>query len=162
MSQSAEFQERLKRIDQGEQYVAEYLIPKDLRRARKIERQRIIRMGAVLSFLLLFFVGMVSVFLIRYGRFQVFGIDRADLTTLEGLIMDGGGSMLMVVTVMVTTKLNSWIMMLSQVAGAAASFLGMHWAVHRFPEFFADIFSLQWLYMVLRSTDPEMLLKMTF
>ena len=68
----------------------------------------------------------------------------------------------MVAVIMVTTKLNSWIMAASQVAGAAASFLGMHWAVHRWPEFFAEMFSLQWLFMVMQSTDPEAILRITF
>ncbi|MEM6407524.1 MAG: hypothetical protein AAF700_03805 [Pseudomonadota bacterium] len=161
MSQTAEFRDRLERINRGEQFVADNLVTKDLYLRRRRRRKQL-RLGAVYTFVLLFCVGMISVMMIRYGRFQIFGIDRADLTSLEGVILDGGGSLLMVVIIMVTTKINSWVMIASQAAGAAASFLGMHWAVHRYPELFAEIFSLQWLFMVIQSTDPEALLRITF
>ncbi|MCY4336881.1 MAG: hypothetical protein OXC60_19680 [Litoreibacter sp.] len=161
MTQAAEFQERLNRINRGEQFVADNLVTKDLYQRRRRRRKQI-QASALYSFVLLFMVGMISVMMIRYGRFQIFGIDRADITSLEGMILDGGGSLLMVAVIMVTTKLNSWIMAASQVAGAAASFLGMHWAVHRWPEFFAEMFSLQWLFMVMQSTDPEAILRITF
>ncbi len=94
MTQVAEFQERLNRINRGEQFVADHLVTKDVYQRRRRRRKQI-QASALYSFVLLFLVGMISVMMIRYGRFQIFGIDRADITSLEGMILDGGGSLLM-------------------------------------------------------------------
>lgn len=161
MTQTNTFHERLVRIEKGEQFIADAIIPKGFLEARRVKKKKLIRFGAILSVVLVFVTALIGVVMLRYGRYQIFGIDRADLTSLEGVILDGGGSIIMVTIILFVTKLDSMLLVAANVFGALASFLGMHMIVHRFPDLFAEIFSLQWLYLVLQSTEANQILQLS-
>lgn len=158
MSNQVVFQERLARIRQGSQIRPEGVITGPLARPNRAVRGVRLRLGAFWTFSALFFLGVTSVFMARYGRFQVWGIERAEFAALDGVILDLGAAGLSLIVLLAMTKLNTMVAIVAHLAGTFMSFFGMHLAVHRFPDFFGDVFSLRWLFMVLQSTDPNKLM----
>ena len=155
MSNQVNFQERLARIRAGCQIEAEDVLGKPRYRPNRAVRGVRLRLGAFWTFSALFLMGMGVVALSRYGRFQIWGMERAELAALDGVIMDLGMAGLSLAVLALVTKLNTLVAIGSYVLGSALSFFGMHIAVHRFPEFFGELFSLRWLFMVIQSTDPN-------
>jgi hypothetical protein len=149
------FQARLDRIENGTQVRPDGVIVGRRGPSRKALKRRRLRLSVLWSVCALFLCGMVTVALSRYWRFQYFGIELASFTDASGVAIDMTAAGLSIFVQAIATKLNTPFYLGAHVAGTTASFFGMHMAVHRFPDFFAETFSMRWLYMVLTSTDPN-------
>mgnify|MGYP001796857615 CR=1 FL=1 len=80
----------------------------------------------------------------------------------DRLVMDAVMSSCIGFLIRMVTNMKSPVHMSAKGFGITAGVLTMHMAVHRLPEQFERLFSPEWVYQVISTTDPNGILFFTF
>ncbi|MBM7067529.1 hypothetical protein [Actibacterium sp. 188UL27-1] len=153
------FAERIKRIEGGTQWEPDGVLLPD----RSVDRKKRSKKGEVasnaaypLSIVLAFVLGMLTVLIARYVRFQMFGMPGGGGDVLaDHLFMDAAMSSCIGFLIRMVTNMKSPIHMSAKGFGITAGVLTMHMAVHRMPDLFERLFSPDWVYQVIATTEPN-------
>ena len=152
----------MERIESQRQHIADGLLPKAPPKPVDIQAARLRLLSDVFLVTTLFVIGALAVFSVRLGRHQWLGVDEAELTSLQGVVVDAGLSILIGVLLFAYVKIRSPAMYAVYGFGAMLCYLCMHMLVHAAPELWGQMFSLKWVYMVLQKTDPNAVLQLQF
>lgn len=163
MSQYVTFQERINRIEARQQFVADGLTyettppppPQD-------DSESLITVADIVAIVVLFVSGFFTVFFVRLWRHQYYGADHSELTSLHGVTVDAGATFFIALLLFAFVKIRSPMLHATFGLGAMLCYLSMHTMVHYYPELWAQVFSLKWVYLVLQQTDPNAVLELQF
>ncbi|MFT4782307.1 MAG: hypothetical protein ACI9IV_000033 [Paracoccaceae bacterium] len=160
------FAARLKRIEAGQVIAPAGLMPPVLHsaRARNLRRGEVLRNATYpLSILLAFCLGMLTVVIARYVRFQLFGVETQGAEpVVDHLLMDAAMSIALSFVIGQISNLRAPALMSAKGLGIAVCGLTMHMAVHRFPGLWGAMFSPDWVEGVKRATQANSILFLTF
>jgi len=103
-------------------------------------------------------VGMVSVFLARYVRFQLMGGSLAGENADFTMLIDGGIGIACSFFLFAALRFQGAALKTAQTLGIVAMIMIMHNFVHAVPKAFSLIFSEEWTEEVLAMTEPGSIL----
>lgn len=158
------FQDRLSRINKGQQWAPEgVLMPTQTLKQRQRKASMLGNAGYPFSIVLAFGLGMLTVVIARWARFQLFaGGDAGGDILMDNLIIDAAMSSGLAFVIRMMTNLTSPIHLSAKSFGITACVLTMHMAVHRFPDLWAVLFSPDWVKTVISQTEANGILFFTF
>ena len=129
-----EEQGRLARVDQGPEWVENAKYP--------------------LSFVVAFLVGMSSVLISRYVSVEMMGVPSPDADPDIQMILDGVMAGVIIWMVRMATRSSDNQLLLAQTVGLWVMITMMHNLVHIYPVTFGNLYSPEWVDMMLITTEP--------
>ncbi|MEL6521969.1 MAG: hypothetical protein AAFQ66_13460 [Pseudomonadota bacterium] len=160
------FAERIKRIETGDQWEPDGVLHSKRPEKRK-KRSQSAEMTSnamyPLSIAAAFVLGILTVLIARYVRFQLFGMPGGGEDVLaDQLLMDAVMSSVIGMAIRMATNMTSAIHTSAKGFGITTGVLTMHMAVHRMPDLFEMMFSREWVLAVISTTDPNGVLFFSF
>ena len=115
------------------------------------------------SILLAFALGILTVVIARWARFQLFGLPGNAAEDFSSMVaMDAIMSSMIGFLIRQMTNLKSPIHLSAKGFGITAGVLCMHMAVHQMPGLWAILFSPEWVKSVVQTTSPTGILFFEF
>lgn len=149
------FEERLTRIDKGNQWAPEGVVTRDMyarKATRKVKAHN--PLGNIfypVGMMLALLAGLVSVVAARYAQFHLLSDNIGDLAPdiiLAGeFIMASSVGMVLRIAMAVQGKDK----LMAQTVGVWAGIVGLHNVVHKMPDLFTTLFSSEWVGAVMAS-----------
>lgn len=153
------FQNRISRINKGNQWAPDGVVHSPVQRMqRKGRNGPVARMFHTISLPMAFSLGLMCMAVARYIRLAVSGVPPGGHVLTDTLLVDGGLAVVLSFVLAQIVSMRSVAQVAVSATGVGVGALTMHMAVHRAPDIFSQFFGPTWVNAVLSTTEPNMVL----